>query len=91
MPEGSIPGGPGRTIVALLAVFGAGGSLGMIYRIVRQRTIRENKVALSASVAVLLGFIGTLLGYLPLGVFLWLLGGSSLAVVIVGLEQREDS
>ena len=63
----------------------------MIYRIVRRRTIRENKVALSASVAVLLGFIGTLLGYVPLGVFLWLLGGSSLVVVIVGLEQREDS
>ena len=85
----SIPGGPSRTILALLAIFAVGGSLGIIYRIVRQNMIRENKIALSASVAVFLGFIALLLDYIPLNAFLLLVGASSIAVIIVGLEQRE--
>ena len=89
MPENSIPGGSGDTIVFFLVIFATGGSLGLIYTIAKQNTLRENAIPLIASIAVLLGFIVTILGGLPTRPFLLLLGAASITIVVVGLEQHE--
>ncbi|RJT04052.1 hypothetical protein [Halococcus sp. IIIV-5B] len=86
MPAGGAPPGLGHTILVLLGIFAVGGAVGIIYRVLRRNTIRENGLPLAASVVVLGGFVATVEQSLSFDVFLLGLAASSAAVASVGLE-----
>ena len=86
----SIPGGPEEAILSLLSIFAVGGSLGLIYRIFRQNTVKENLAVFGASAAVLIGFIAMFLQTLPQEPFLVLLGASSIIVIVRGLKEPQN-
>lgn len=85
MPENSIPGGP--SVLPLLIILALGGALGIIYTTVKENTIKENSVPLIGSIAVVIGFIITILentSNTPLAI---LIGVVSIAVFITGFER----
>ena len=88
MPENSIPGGP--PVLPLVILLAVGGALGIIYTTVKENTIKENSVPLIGSIAVVVGFVITILENISNTPLVVLIGVVSIVVYITGFERRED-